>query len=93
MWDRELKCKTEDCGYPGLGIHLESVPIPVQTRGFWTSNDVLCRHAVAGQGCTETQPRLEPGRAWIGIVRPHFSADSPVPTLTFDLLGVEQPAD
>jgi hypothetical protein len=35
---------------------------------------------------------LEPGRAWIGIVRPHFTADGAVPTLTFELYGVQQPA-
>jgi len=96
-WDRKLTCKSMTCSLPGLALvagGAPAIPVQIPARGApGTSGDIHCEHVAPGRGCAETMFHLEPGRAWIGIVRPHFTADSPVPTLTFDLFGVEQPAD
>gem|GEM_PF-4056192 len=96
-WDRGLHYKSKRDLDSALGIFVPHGPvIPVQyrvQRSLDPSSDVLCTRGAPGHGCVETVPGLDPGRAWVGIVRPHFTSERLAPTLTFDLLAVEQTAE
>jgi hypothetical protein len=96
-WDRGLNYKSKRDLDSALGIFTQHGPIiPVQypiPRSLEPSYDVLCERGAPGGGCLRTIPSMEPGRAWIGIVRPHFTSGGLSPTLTFDLLAVEAPPE
>jgi hypothetical protein len=94
-WNRKLRCKSMQCRDMGVGIDVGNGSgqfLAVRKRGTnspWTMSDVTCPRP-EGPGCTDTLPHIEPNRVWLGIVSPHFVEGSDTPTLTFDLLAVEE---